>query len=153
MLLVLFNLGEERFGIDAAELDAVVSDAPLRPLPGAPHGVVGLLVAEDATIPVVDLGLLTNGRAAAERRSTRILITRCVLYDASMQTVPVGLRVERANDAIQVDPENFEPIGISSPGAPHLGRVIRCEGDLIQQVNVEALLSKELVEILEPSGA
>ena len=44
MLLVLFNIGTERFGLDAQDLREILPAVALRPVHGMPTGVVGLLL-------------------------------------------------------------------------------------------------------------
>lgn len=141
MLLVLFSIGDTRYGMAATRVRRIEVDAGLRRIPGTPRAVAGLLMTHEGPVPVVDLSLLTEGEPAPARLNTRILIIERGDQD------PVryyGLRVEHADDAVQVDPADFESSGIMAPDAPYLGPVIRLNGTLVQRIEPDTLLNDEL---------
>ena len=141
MLLVLFNIGSERFGLDARELTEVLPAVPLRPVLGMPQGVAGLLLHREALVPVIDLDVLTSGRPCATRLSTRILVAH---YRAGPEGARIGLRVDRANDTETVDPAEFEDSGLTAAKPPYFGPVLRRGLRTIQLVNVDQLLTDEV---------
>lgn len=141
MLLVLFNIGSARYGLSAEAITRIAPDAPLRPLPGAPTGVIGLLNTPEGPVPVVDLSLLTLGTRAPGRINTRILLARWLEQDASAL---IGLRVEHADDALRVEPGDFETTGIATPATPFLGPVVRHGTGFVQRIELGALLTPEL---------
>lgn len=138
MLLVLFNIGSERFGLDARDLTEILPAVPLRPVLGMPHGVAGLLLHRDALVPVIDLDVLTSGKPCVPRLSTRILLAH---YRAGPEGARIGLRVDRANDTETVNPEEFEDSGLTAATPPYFGPVLRRGLSTIQLVNVDQLLT------------
>lgn len=141
MLLVLFNIGAARYGLSADAVTRIEPDAPLRALPGAPNGVIGLLAAPEGPVPVIDLSLLTLGTRAPGRINTRILLVR---WPSDGVDALIGLRVEHADDALRVEPADFETTGIATPDAPFLGPVVRHGGGFVQRIELDALLTPAL---------
>lgn len=108
-------------------------------------------MTHEGAVPVIDLSLLTAGEAAPARLNTRVLI----IERGDQNPVRYyGLRVEHADDAVQVDPADFESSGIIAPDAPYLGPVIRLNGTLVQRIEPDALLNDELracLALVEPA--
>ena len=145
MLLVLFRIGAERYGLDARSLVEVLPAVALRPQRGAPAGCAGLLAHRERTIPVIDLSLMATGKPAAQRLSTRIVVAS---YRAGPPGSRLGLLVEEATDPRDVAAGELVDPGIATPDAPYLGKVVG-EGDqLVQVVELERLLSREVRESL-----
>lgn len=141
MLLVLFNIGAERFGVDAQDLLEILPAVALRPVHGMPVGVVGLLLYQTLLVPVVDLSLLLTGAACAQRLSTRILLTP---YRAGPAGACIGLRVDGANDAQNVSPSDFIDTGLTAPAPPYFGAMLRRGLETVQLVQVERLLPESV---------
>ena len=139
MLLVLFNLGDERFGVDARDLTEILPSVPLRPVMGMPAGVAGLLLHRDALVPVIDLELMTAGQPCEQRLSTRILLAP---YQEGPEGALIGLRVGQANDTLSVDPAALEDTGLRPMEPPAFGPVLRQGLRTIQLVKIEQLLSE-----------
>jgi chemotaxis-related protein WspB len=146
MLLLLFRIGEERYGVDAIDVSEVLSDEPLRPLPGAPPGVAGLLALADDMVVVLDVAESVTGTPARRCRSTRIMVIR---PGVGVPGARLGLRVEGLTDAVQVDPVQFSELPLAAAQAPCLGPVARLEGGLVQRLRIEDLLSPAVRASLE----
>lgn len=138
MLLVLFNIGTERFGVDARDLSEILPSVPLQPVMGMPAGIAGLLLHRDALVPVIDLELMTAGTPCEQKLSTRILVAP---YRHGPDGALIGLRVGRANDTITVDPKELEETGLTPTEPPAFGPVLRRGLQTIQLVKLEQLLS------------
>ena len=74
MLYVLFQLGKDRYALEASRVVEIVPLLTMNPIPQAPKGVAGMIVYRGQAIPAVDLCELTIGQPARERLSTRIII-------------------------------------------------------------------------------
>ena len=141
MLLVLFDIGSERFGLDARELTEILPSVPLRPVIGMPAGVAGLLLLRESLVPVIDLELMTSGRPCEQKLSTRILVAR---YRRGPQGALLGLRVARANDTATVEPGELEETGLTPAEPPAFGPVFRRGMQTIQLVDIDRLLSEAI---------
>jgi chemotaxis-related protein WspB len=137
MLLVLFNIGTERFGLDAQDLVEILPAVALRPVYGMPTCVVGLLLYQATLVPIIDVSLLATGQPCERRLSTRILLTP---YRAGPPGACVGLRVDGANDAENVNPADFITTGLTAPEPPYFGAVLRRGLETVQLVKLEQLL-------------
>lgn len=149
MLLVLFRIGAERYGLDARSLVEVLPAVALRPQRGAPAGCAGLLAHRERTIPVIDLSLMATGKPAAQRLSTRIVVAH---YRSGPPGSRIGLLVEEATDAREVAAEQLVDPGIATPDAPYLGKVVGEGEQLVQVVELDRLLSREVREALFPGS-
>lgn len=145
MLHVCFQLGSDKYVMDARRILEVLPMVTLRVTPQAPRGVAGAFVYRGQVAPVLDFGEMARGLPCVPRFSTRILMLD---YAAKSEKRPLGILVERATGTIDLRPEEFVDGGFRSPLAPYLGRVIREEHRLIQSVDVDRLLPEPMVEML-----
>lgn len=141
MLLVLSDIGSARYGLSTEAITRIEPDAPPRPLPGAPTGVIGLPNTPEGPAPAVGLSLLTLGTSAPGRINTRTLLARWPEQDASTL---LGLRVEHAEEALRVAPGDFEATGIATPATPFPGYVARHGTGFVQHIELCAQLTPEL---------
>src|SRR5215471_14522815 len=74
MLFLLFQLGNDRYALEARRVVEAVPLLELTRLPQAPKGVAGIFNYRGHPVPAIDLCELTLGVAASERFSTRIII-------------------------------------------------------------------------------
>jgi len=65
MLFLTFQLGAERYALDASRVVEVLPLVELRKIPNAPHGVAGIFNYRGQPVPVADLSdlILHNPRA------------------------------------------------------------------------------------------
>ena len=150
MLHLLVQLGSDRYAIAARDIVEVLPLVALKALPGAPRGVAGLLDHRGVAVPVIDLSALALGRPAAQRVSTRLLVTDYPLPGGG--TRRLGLIAERATETLRREPGDFRPVGMEAGGARYLGPVVHDPRGLVQRVEIAALLTAELRAALFPEG-
>lgn len=149
MLLLVFRMGDERYGLEARRVAEVVPRVRFRRLPGAPEYVCGLLRYRGGLVPVLDLQEL-----AGLGRSTRRLSTRIVLVDYPDRrgnSRILGLLAERVTDTLKVNPEDLQDPGIRSRESAYLGGVVTDSEGTVQCVRVEDLLPETVKEMLFPA--
>ncbi len=151
MLLLLFQLGDETYGVAANLVTEVVPALPLRPVPGAPRGIAGLLDHRGQVIPMVDLCTITLGRPSRGLLSTRCVLVNYAMPDGSFR--PLGFVAEHVTETLKVDPAALQPSPLAAPATPHLGPVVRACGMLIQCVDPQKLLSPEVRAALYPPSS
>jgi chemotaxis-related protein WspB len=139
MLVLLLQIGEQRFGLDALDVLEVVPCVALLPVPGAPDWIAGLLHHRDGVAPVVDLARLVDGRAAAPRLSTRIVVLRRSDSDGL-----VGLLAEGVTGTLRVDEARLRAAGLRAPNAAWLGPIALDAGGPLQLVRWTDLVPAEL---------
>ena len=146
MLFLLFQLGEDRYALDAAQVMEVLPLVDVKQIPQAPAGVAGICNRRSAPLPVIDLSELTLGRPAARRLSTRIIVVRCA--DGAGGVRELGLIAERATGMFRREPADFVDAGITNGRASYLGPVTTDERGLVQRIDVDRLLPASVREVL-----
>ena len=138
MLFLLFQIGNDRYGLEASQVVEVVPLVALKKIPPAPPGVAGILNYHGLLVPVIDLSEMTMGRLSESRLSTRIVLVNYPM-DAEKKHI-LGLMAEQATETIQLNPEAFSDAGVDVPEAPYLGLVAKDTRGLIQRIDVQKLL-------------
>src|SRR6266536_1606807 len=110
MLFLLFQLGNDRYVLEASRVVEVVPMLALKQLPHAPRAVAGIFNYRGQSVPAVDLCALTLGQPASERLSTRIIIVN--LPDAGGTFHLVGLVAEHATEMLRKEPSDFVESGV-----------------------------------------
>lgn len=146
MLFLLFQVGGERYALDAGQVAEVLPLVNIRRIPQSAPGVAGVITYRGAPVPVIDLSELTLGRAAPARLSTRIVLVRYPGEGGAPRLL--GLIAERATETLRRDPADFVAHGVTSTAAPYLGPMATDARGLIQRIEVSQLLPATLRESL-----
>ena len=162
MLYVLFQLGNDRYALEASRVVEVVPLLALKKIPQSPRAVAGLMVYRGKPVPVLDLCQLTLDRPARELLSTRIVVINTsddkepLAPPAAGQAPPalLGLIAERATETLRRAPQDFvdsAPISrIAS--APFLGPVLMDERGVVQLLYAHELFTGKLRELINPAA-
>lgn len=145
MLLLVFQIGDERFALDTGPVLEVVPRVPLRPIPEAPAAIPGVFQYRSRVVPVIDLAQLMYARPSVAALSTRIIVLR---YPDAAGEHLLGLVAERLLDTLDRAPSEFRPTGVAVPQAPYLGPVTDVDGTLVQLVTVAELVPAEVRALL-----
>ena len=146
MLFLLFRIGEDRYALDAEQIDVVLPLASCKQIPGAPAWVAGLLAHRGGHVPVIDISMLATGVPSVRRLSTRIVL---VPYQTTTgECRMLGLQIEHATATLRCNAEDFKASGIDHGNARYLGPVLQHEGDLIQRITVRELLEQDVQALL-----
>ena len=146
MLFILFQLGGDRYALDAAQVAEVLPLVQVKKIPRAPAGGAGVFTYHGAPVPVLDLSELALGRPARARLSTRLLLVH--YPDGTGARRLLGLIAEKATETLRREPGDFVASGVRSDGAPYLGPVAHDARGLIQWVEVDKLLPASVSEVL-----
>jgi chemotaxis-related protein WspB len=147
MLFLLFQVGAHRYAIDAGQVAEVLPLVPIAPIARAPDEIAGVLVYRGGPVPVVDLSQLLEGRPAARRLSTRIVIVhyptgrRAGQDDGEGETRLLGLIAEKATETIRRDALAFVDSGLVNDRTPYLGSVAPDARGMVQRVDIARLLT------------
>jgi chemotaxis-related protein WspB len=142
MLFLLFQIGKDRYGLEASQIVEIVPLVTLKKIPQAPRGVAGIFNYHGVLVPVIDLSELTTGQLSAPRLSTRLILVNYPV-EAEKRHV-LGLMAEMATETIHLDPTAFNDVGVDTPEAPFLGPVAKDGRGLIQRIEVKKLLPDAL---------
>lgn len=98
--MVLFVVGEHRFGIPIERIREIIPERPYTPLPGAEDFVCGLINLRGRIVTVIDLGARLHLPPAVGAPEHNIVI---VEHRGRL----VGLAVENIARIVDVDPESL----------------------------------------------
>ena len=146
MLLLVFHIGDDRFGFDVHSVHEVTPLVKLKKVPQAPEFVAGLFYYYGSVVPVIDLSTLMAGTQSRKLISTRIILVNFTTKNEQQRLL--GLMAERVFDTVHCSEDEFQPPGIDSENAPYLGAIIPDEHGMIQLITLEKLLPESLLEIL-----
>jgi chemotaxis-related protein WspB len=139
MLCLLFELGGDRYALDANQVIEVLPLLDAKRVPKAIGGMVGLFNYHGSPTPLFDLTELTLGRPSQLRMSSRIIVTSHI--EESGERRLIAFIAERVTETMRCAETDFVSSGVSIEGARFLGPVF-VEGDsIIQRVEVRHLLS------------
>lgn len=147
MLLLIMEAGGTRYGVPASRIVEVIPVPVLRPLPGLPAFVPGVFSYHGSVVPVIDLSALLTGRPARPLLSTRIFL---VNFEPLRTSAPVllGFLAEHATETLTCTREEFQPVGVHGSQAPYAGDILIRPDGLIQELNLDRVLTAELQEQL-----
>lgn len=146
MLYLLFELGENRFAVEAIRVVEVLPLLEISPMPHAPRGVPGFFNYRGTLVPVLDLVQLITPQPAEHRLSTRIILIN--FTDQTGTARFAGFIAEQATTTVQKDPADFVQSGIATKNLPFLGPVAVDEKGFIHLVDPTKLLSEHAQELL-----
>lgn len=146
MLFLVFQLGPDRYALDARCVAEVLPLVNIKQIPQALPAIAGVCNYRGAPLPVIDLSQMMSNRPAAQRLSTRIIVVD--YRDDGGQSRLLGLIAEQVKQTIRRDAADFIDPGVRSAGAPYLGPVAADAGALLQWIHVDKLLPPLLRELL-----
>ncbi len=146
MLFLLFQLGNDRYVLDASRVVEVLPLLELKQIPHAPKGVAGLFNYRGHPVPAVDLSQLTLDQPAGQRLSTRIIVVN--YPDQTGKNLLLGLIAEHATEMIRRESKDFVDSGVNLGVAPYLGPVMMDGKGVIQWVHEQRLLSEKVRDLL-----
>ncbi len=99
MLFLLFQIGNDRYAIEAQQAIEVLPLVELKRIPQSARGVAGIFNYRGRPVPAIDLSELTTGQPARECLSTRIIIVQQT--DPAGRGQLIGLIAERATELLR----------------------------------------------------
>jgi len=145
MLYVTFKASGSRFALPARMVEEVTPLVSLTRLPGAPDYVAGVMNHRGRPLPVADMSVLLAGRPSRPWASTRIVVVEpgpC----AGARPALLGLLAERVFKTLELDEGDIAAPG--APAAPYIRGVAEHEGEVVQILELKAILPAELLEKL-----
>ncbi len=125
-LLVIFRVGTTRYGIGIEEVEEIILDLPVTPLPRAPRGVVGVIDVRGRVTPVFDL----HARFGAGRREPGNE-SRLVIVRVAGETV--ALPVDEVDEVASIDAAAVQRVGLPGQTAEldYLAGVVHYRDELV----------------------
>lgn len=142
--LVAFQLGEESYGVDIAQVQEIIRMQPVTKVPGAPTFVEGVINLRGRVIPVLDLRKRFNLPTRQDTKDTRIVVVEVPPHT-------VGMIVDAVDEVLRITEDRVEPPSpfIASIDTEYLRGVGKLEGKLLILLDLSKVLSKEEKNALE----
>ena len=116
LTLGCFEVGSHTFGLDVTSIREVVRWRTVKPLPGSPPLIEGVIELRGTLIPIVDLGRALGEGPIGETARARIVISQS-------GGLVLGLVVQQATDVLTVEASDLSrPV---ATGSPNSGEVIQ----------------------------
>jgi chemotaxis-related protein WspB len=147
MLFLLFHLGDQQFALDASAVVEVVPTVELRPVHDAPGYMAGLFDYRGTVVPVVDLCLLTLGRPASLRLSTRIIMVQHCGRDGSERLL--GLLTEGVTEAVQRKEAELRTSEVLLDVQLELGEIATSGEGMLQCLRLDRVLPADIETVLD----
>jgi len=138
MLLLLFRIAEQRYGLDASRVVEVAPQVCLKKIPQAADYIAGLLDYRGQPVPVIDLCRLISQRSCNTCMTSRIIILDYAQDDGQRQTL--GLLAEQVTETVKHDPTALRPVDVAIAEVPWLGAIIKDSEGMLQLIEVDGLL-------------
>lgn len=143
MLFLTFQIGADRYALEARQIVEVLPLVHVKAIPGSARGVVGIFNYHGKPVPLLDLAELALGLPCAARMSTRIIVTNYEHH--SGQALMLGLKAEHVTETIRRAAEEFVDSGVAAKDAPYLGPVTLEAEQIIQRLDVARLLTEDVL--------
>lgn len=136
--IVVFDLGDELFGIDIARVQEIIRWLRVTRVPEAPHFVEGIINLRGKVIPVIDLRRRFKLEAVSASKGTRIVVV-------DIHGLTVGLIVDAVSEVLHVPLSTVEPPSpvITTAKSTYLRGIVRLEDRLISLLDLERVLAQE----------
>jgi len=140
MLFLVFQLGKDRYAIEAHQIIEILHLVNLKQIPRAPAGVAGVFDYHGSSVPLIDLAELALGKPSRQWMSTRIILVK---YGGEPgETHVLGLLAEQATETLRRNEEDFTDAGLAVSDTPYLGNVTTDTGGIVQRIEIQNLLSE-----------
>ena len=149
--LVTFELGNETYGIDIMDVKEIVSLCEIRPIPGTPAYVAGIMNLRGVIIPIIDL----HNRFQLEKPNLSEddeLLSGYIII--SIDDVEIGIVIDKVSRVLTVEANDIQspPQMMSGIGSEYIRGVIHIEEDYLIFLNIRRIFnSQELQQLYKMS--
>ena len=146
MMLLLFTVGGDRFGLEVKHIVEIVPYVALKRVIGTPECVTGLFNYRQDVVPVIDLSRMLAGVPARKDLSTRIVLVEYPADDGRRHIV--GLITEHATETVKFEPSALSNSGVGVKNAEFVSSLVMDEKGMVQCISLDRLLPKAIFEAL-----
>lgn len=147
MLLLVFYVKKDCYAIDSTNVKEIVPLLSLRSIAKAPDFVAGLFNYHGISVPVIDLCLFLKNKKSKQYYNSRIIV---VNYSSDYGKGLLGLIAENVTDVTPQDTNKFKPPCVKLATPPFFGETVRNKYGMIQIIELQKLITSELVNLLFP---
>lgn len=141
-MLLLFTVGEDRFGLDVRHVIEVIPHVNLKRLPKTPDYVAGLFNYRSVAVPVIDVSKMISGDTVRRHLSTRIIVVDYPYGGGGKHML--GLLAEHVTETAKFARSSFISSGRGAQSAEFLGELAMDEKGMVQCIRLDKLLPADL---------
>jgi chemotaxis-related protein WspB len=135
MLVLTFQIGNNRLALDIRRVREVVPRVELKRSPTGPAWLAGLFVYRGRAVPVIDLHQLLAGGECPHHLSSRIILVPRVDATSGEESL-LGLLAAQVADLREVEPGHTLPVG----GMPGLGTPLVDRDGILHLLDLDRLI-------------
>lgn len=113
-----FQLGEEVFGLDVANVREILEFTTVTKVPGTPEYMKGVINLRGSVVPVMDMRLKFNLTASEKTVNTCIIVMEISSFEG--EQIVIGALVDSVQEVFELGADEIEP-------APKIGIQLRNE--------------------------
>jgi len=140
--LLIFELGDQRYGLPVSDVREIVRAVPPVPLPGAPGIIEGVINLRGRVVPVLDIRRRFQLPARPLEHTDHLVIVQLACHLAA-------LRVDRATDLAVLAAADVDDLRDSGSGGQNVDRIARFPDGLVLILDLQTLLSGDEAAVLE----
>ncbi|NGP44106.1 chemotaxis protein CheW [Bacillaceae bacterium SIJ1] len=137
MKVIVFQLGEESYGVPVEQVKSIERMESITRVPNAPSFVKGVLNMRGVITPILSLRKRFGLDEVDYTDKTRMIIV-------TVEQMEVGLIVDAANDVIDIQQQSIEPAPsvVGAVEAEYLHGVAKLEDRLLILLNLDKVLNE-----------
>ena len=96
-----FNIGDEQYGIDIAQIMEIIEMVPITPIPNMEHYIKGVINLRGKVLPVMDVRLRFTMEEKEYDAGTCIIVVQ-------INDLEIGLIVDSVSEVVEIKDENMQ---------------------------------------------
>ncbi len=141
MLVLTFQVGNDRLALDIRRLREVVPRVQLQRAAGSPDWLAGVFIYRGRIIPVLDLHRLLGADECPPLLSSRILLVPLSSpRGESTEEKLVGLLAAGVAEIRDLVPGESLLPPLNAPGEPNLGQTLADRGEILHLIDLDRFL-------------
>lgn len=139
--LVVFRVGETRYGLDIDSVSEILGQLPITALGGAPKGILGIAEVRKRVVPVFDLHWKFGLPRPEMSKNTRMILVE-------VAEGPVALLVDGVDEVVTAPREAYQPVYTPGDraGIEYLSGVVRLDAGFVLWVDHTRLVPGGVVK-------
>ena len=143
MQLVVFELGDESFGVDISRVQDINRMQEITEIPHAPESVVGVINLRGRVIPVIDLRKRFGLPDAVHTKDTRIVVVH-------LEGNLIGVIVDAVSQVLRIPADIVEPPSpvLAGVDSRYLRGIAKLDDKLVILLDLDYVLSRREQEAI-----
>ena len=143
MQLVVFELGDESYGVDISRVQDINRMQEITEIPHAPESVVGVINLRGRVIPVIDLRKRFGLPDAVHTKDTRIVVVH-------LEGNLIGVIVDAVSQVLRIPADIVEPPSpvLAGVDSKYLRGIAKLDDKLVILLDLDFVLSRREQEAI-----